>query len=206
MIIIIKGIIIGMIVCFPIGPLGILSIQRIINRGWKVGFFSGLGAAVSDIVYSSTAVFGTSFIDNIICKHKSLINGITGVLFLIIGLKIFFNAIKNKEVKEESKKEILHPAFSNFLLGLSNPMTFLVFLTIFTKVGMKINTEDVAQNILFIVSIFLGSMIFWLLISNLINKSKRNFKIETFYRINKVIGTVITIFGVYSVTLGIFKI
>jgi LysE type translocator. len=85
-------------------------------------------------------------------------------------------------------------------------MTFLVFLTIFTKVGMKINTEDVAQNILFIVSIFLGSMIFWLLISNLINKSKRNFKIETFYRINKVIGTVITIFGVYSVTLGIFKI
>jgi len=71
---------------------------------------------------------------------------------------------------------------------------------------MKINTEDVAQNILFIVSIFLGSMIFWLLISNLINKSKRNFKIETFYRINKVIGTVITIFGVYSVTLGIFKI
>lgn len=203
---ILKGIIIGMIVSFPIGPLGIIAIQRTINNGWKSGFFSGVGAAASDMVYSLCAVFGISFIDDILHRHRYLINNAIGAIFLVLGLNIFVNALKDKVIVEEKKKFVIHPGVSNFLLGLSNPMTFLVFLTIFTKMRLKFNTLEVGKNLLFVATIFLGSTILWLLVSKLIDKSKRNFKIEIFCVINKIIGASIAIFGMCSLLRGILKL
>ncbi|WP_186429568.1 LysE family translocator [Clostridium sp. BSD9I1] len=204
MMIIIVGIIIGIIVVFPIGPLGIIALQRTINRGWKIGFFSGVGAAVSDLVYSSAAIFGISFVDGFIIKHKYLINQITGTLFLIVGINIFINAAVNKDIEEEERKEIMHPALSNFLLGLSNPMTFLIFLSIFTK--MKLENGELLHNLILVISIFTGSLLFWIITSKFVNNSKRNFKIETFYMINKVIGVIISLIGMYSILKGILRL
>lgn len=204
MMIIIVGIIIGIIVVFPIGPLGIIALQRTINRGWKIGFFSGVGAAVSDLVYSSAAIFGISFVDGFIIRHKYLINQITGTLFLIVGINIFINASVNKDIEEEERKEIMHPALSNFLLGLSNPMTFLIFLSIFTK--MKLENGELLHNVILVISIFTGSVLFWIITSKFVNNSKRNFKIETFYMINKVIGVIISLLGMYSILKGILRL
>lgn len=204
MMIIIVGIIIGIIVVFPIGPLGIIALQRTINRGWKIGFFSGVGAAVSDLVYSSAAIFGISFVDDFIIKHKYLINQITGTLFLIVGINIFINAAVSKDIEEEERKEIMHPALSNFLLGLSNPMTFLIFLSIFTK--MKLENGEPLHNLILVISIFTGSVLFWIITSKFVNNSKSNFKIETFYMINKVIGVIISLLGMYSILKGILRL
>lgn len=204
MMIIIVGIIIGIIVVFPIGPLGIIALQRTINRGWKIGFFSGVGAAVSDLVYSSAAIFGISFVDGFIIKHKYLINQITGTLFLIVGINIFINAAVNKDIEEEERKEIMHPALSNFLLGLSNPMTFLIFLSIFTK--MKLENGEPLHNLILVISIFTGSVLFWIITSKFVNNSKSNFKIETFYMINKVIGVIISLLGMYGILKGILRL
>lgn len=198
-----KGLFIGVIVSTPIGPLGILTIQRIINNDWKVGFFSGLGAAASDVVYSLCAVFGISFIGGVLHKHRVLIDEAIGVLFLIIGINIFTNALKNRVEVESKNGFALHPGFSNFLLGLSNPTTFLIFITIFTKMGIKIHRMNIGENLMFVLSIFLGSMIFWVVIGKLIHKYKMSFKIETFCLIDKIFGGAIALLGLYSVIKGL---
>ncbi|EYE87879.1 hypothetical protein Q428_10875 [Fervidicella metallireducens AeB] len=205
MAIIIKGIIIGMIVSFPIGPLGIISIQRSINCGWKTGFFSGIGAAASDIVYSAAAVFGISFIDELIHRHRCLINNVTGVLFLVVGINIFTNVIEVK-LRKDDKMELIYPAFSNFLLGLSNPITFLVFITVFAKLGIKVEPHEIGRNSLFVISIFSGSTVFWFMASNLINRFKHKFRIEFLYTINKSIGVIIALLGIISIIKGTFRI
>lgn len=202
----IKGMFIGMLVSIPIGPLGIMSIQRTINSGWKVGFFSGVGAAASDIFYSLCAVFGISIVHDILIKYNNLINEITGILFLVLGVNIFLNALNNKLIKEERKRLRLNPALSNFLLGLSNPMTFIIFLTLFTKMGMNLVPEKTMLNLMFVLSIFTGSSIFWLITSNFINNSKRNFNIEAFSLFNKIIGVLIALFGAYSILRGLLKV
>jgi threonine/homoserine/homoserine lactone efflux protein len=158
LLIILKGLLIGMIVSLPIGPLGLISIQRTLNKGWKVGFLSGLGGALSDLCYSSLAILGMGLIDDFLEKNRYLFNSVTGLLFLIVGINIIIKAIGGKELKEE--KEVIHPAVSTFLMGLSNPMTFLIFLAIFTRMGIDVESEDVMESIVFIISIFMGSTIF----------------------------------------------
>lgn len=200
-----KGIIIGMFVTLPVGPLGLLAIQRTINKGWKIGFLASVGAITSDMIYSSIAILGISFIGDFLNRHRNLINGLTGVLFLIVGINILMSGIEKEKVKEVNKEELVHPFFIHFLFGLSNPLIFIIFFTIFTRIGMSINNAKVFLNIIFILSIFVGSCILWFVITNIIERSKKAFKFESFIVIDKIIGSGIVLFGIFSILRGIVR-
>jgi threonine/homoserine/homoserine lactone efflux protein len=200
-----KGVIVGMFVSFPVGPLGLLSIQRSINKGWKIGFFSAVGAVTADLVYSSLAILGVSFINDFVNIHRYLINGVTGILFLIVGINILSSGIERIKLKEDIEEEKIHPFFKHFLIGLSNPMTFLIFFAIFTKIGIYVDDGTRLQHMLFVISIFLGSSFIWFITTNLIEKYKKKYKFECFIFIDKIVGTVIIIFGIFSILKGIIR-
>ena len=200
-----KGVTIGMLVSLPIGPLGLLSIQRSINKGWKIGFLSAIGAVTSDLAYSSLAILGISFIDDFVNKHMYIISGLTGILFLIVGINILSSGVEKRKVKEEVEGERIHPFFVHFFMGLSNPMTFLIFFSIFTRIGIYVDEYTLQQHIIFVLSIFAGSVFQWLITTNLIDGSKRNYKFESFIFIDKIIGIVIILFGIFSIVKGIIR-
>lgn len=200
-----KGIIIGILVSLPIGPLGLLSIQRVINKGWKIGFLSAIGAIASDLIYSSLAVLGVSFIDEFVNKHRCLISGLVGILFLIVGINILSSGVEKRKMKADIEEERIHPFFVHFFMGLSNPMTFLIFFAIFTKIGIYVDEKTWLYHVFFVISIFAGSAIQWLITANLIEKSKKIYKYESFIFIDKIIGTVIILFGMCGILKGIIR-
>lgn len=61
-----KGILIGIVASAPMGPVGVLCIQRTLNKGRWYGFVTGVGATVSDFIYALITGFGMSFIVDII--------------------------------------------------------------------------------------------------------------------------------------------
>lgn len=201
---ILKGIGIGMFVCIPVGPLGFLSIQRTIKEGRMIGFLSGVGAALSDLIYSSIAIFGMRCIDQVLEKYNRLIMGSTGVLFLIIGLYLIINSEKNdKTIKDiiegkRKKDQVINTMASTFFMGLSNPMTFLIFLAVFTRVGICVKATEFTKNISFAFSIFLGSCLLWIIVTNIVKLFQRVFELRNIIIIDKVIGTVISIFGIFN--------
>lgn len=201
----IKGIIIGMFVTLPVGPLGLLSIQRTINKGWKTGFLSAVGAAASDLIYSSIAILGISFIDEFLKRHRFLITGLTGILFLVVGINILISGIEKRKVKEVNDESSIHPFFIHFLMGLSNPMTFIIFFAIFTKVGIYVDERNMLKNIVFVLSIFTGSTLQWFITANIIERTKKKFKLDSFIFIDTIVGVVIILFGVASILRGIIR-
>ena len=60
----VKGLIVGVVVSAPLGPVGVLCIQRTLNKGRWYGFVTGLGAALSDIGYALITGYGMSFMDD----------------------------------------------------------------------------------------------------------------------------------------------
>ena len=167
------GFLIGMFVSLPIGPLGIMSLKRTINIDWKAGFLSGIGAAISDIIYSTTAVFGIGFISNFVNRYKYQINIITGILFMFLGIGIFIKAFNSDKILEEKNKHV-NPIIANFLLGFANPITFLIFIAIFTRFDLNIENNSIIFNLVFIFSIFLGSIVFWFIVANVVYNFIKN--------------------------------
>lgn len=68
--VIIAGLAIGILISAPMGPIGMLCIQRTLNKGRASGFFTGVGAAFSDLLYSLLTGFGLSFVINFIEKIR----------------------------------------------------------------------------------------------------------------------------------------
>ena len=68
-----KGIIIGVIASGLMGPVGVLCVQRTLNKGRWYGLVTGVGATCSDIIYALLTGLGMSFVMDLI-TNLSLIH------------------------------------------------------------------------------------------------------------------------------------
>lgn len=65
-----EGAVIGLSVAAPVGPIGLLCINRTLSRGRTSGLVSGLGAASADAVYGAVAAFGLTAVSSLLIAEK----------------------------------------------------------------------------------------------------------------------------------------
>lgn len=132
---IIKGIIIGIAASAPMGPVGILCVQRTQKKGRWYGFATGVGASISDLIYALISGFGMSFVVNFINNpvYKFYLQLAGGVMLLVFGLISFFsNPLKNAhEGGQKEKGTLIHNGVTAFLITFSNPLIILLFIALF---------------------------------------------------------------------------
>jgi threonine/homoserine/homoserine lactone efflux protein len=202
-ILILKGIVVGISVSAPLGPLGILCIQRTINKGFFSGFISGFGAAVADILYASVAGFGISIIANFLKAHQGIITGVGGIIVFIVGILIFrSNPVKQIRQQKTQKRSFVSDFVSSFFITITNPLTIVVFGMVFT--GFGLDASSTIKLILFtLIGIFSGALLWWMSLTLFVNIFRRKIRLRNLYWINKITGLFVAIFGVI-VFLSIF--
>ena len=128
-----RGILIGLMVSVPLGPMGVLIIQKTLQKGALAGFVAGMGAACADLFYATVAAFGLGFVINVIQTHELILQIIGGIFLIIVGLKIYFdNPLKQIRMKKRvTKKGLLGDFLTLFFLTVSNPVAIVVFMAVF---------------------------------------------------------------------------
>ncbi len=192
--IILQGMIIGFAIAAPVGPIGILCIQRSLNRGLLYGFVSGLGAASADTVYGLIAAFGLTLISDFFVAQQTGLRLIGGLFLLYLGAKLFFKTGDDATVSSAS--ESLSGAYlSTFFLTLTNPMTILSFTLIFAGVGIADTGGDYRSAGLLVLGVFLGSAAWWLLLSVGSSYFRDRLDARKLRWVNRIAGLVIAGFG-----------
>ena len=130
-----RGILIGLMVSVPLGPMGVLIIQKTLQKGALAGFVAGMGAACADLFYATVAAFGLGFVINVIQTHELILQIIGGIFLIIVGLKIYFdNPLKQIRMKKRvTKKGLLGVFLTLFFLTVSNPVAIVVFMAVFAQ-------------------------------------------------------------------------
>src|SRR5580693_1286283 len=82
----IRGLAAGLIIAAPVGPVNVLCIQRSLEKGWKSGLLSGLGAALVDTLYGGLAGFGISLVISFLIREEAWIRLIGGILLIGVGI------------------------------------------------------------------------------------------------------------------------
>lgn len=192
---ILKGIVIGLMVSIPLGPIGIIIVQRTLNRGWLSGFFSGLGAATADIIYAIIAATGFGIILHLVETHVHSLKIITFCIVIVIGIAISQKSIR-KLRKERTKSSNLFTDFiSILLLTFSNPLVLGVFLALFT--GAASVEDSSLQNIIIILlGVFIGALLWWFVLTLSVSLFRHKFRFRNLFWINKVTGIIILILGI----------
>lgn len=196
----IKGLIIGISVSAPMGPIAVFCLQRTLNKGIWVGFMSGLGAAFADTFYAIIAGFGLHFVSDFIDEQQFYIRGIGGAFLILLGIKVFYtNTIKQARKKQLSKGRLIGDFFSVFLLTLSNPLTVLFFGAVFASTGIVHVKSGDYGTLIAVIGVFIGTILWWFILSFIVNLFRNRIRLRQIWWINKVSGALIVVIGFASV-------
>lgn len=190
-----RGIIIGLSIAAPVGPIGVLCIRRTLAEGRAAGFVSGLGAATADAIYGSIAGFGLTFISGFLVDQQAWISLIGGLFLCYLGVRAFF-AETAEETDSERGRGLLSAYSSTFLLTLTNPMTILAFAAIFAGLGVADTGRDYASAAVLVLGVFCGSVLWWFALSTIAGLFRERFDLRALRWVNRASGVIVTGFGV----------
>ncbi|WP_125152374.1 LysE family translocator [Clostridium rectalis] len=193
----IKGIIIGFSIAAPVGAIGVLCIRRTLAYGWECGFFSGLGAATADAIYGSIAALGITVISDFLIKQVFWLQFIGGIFLLYLGIKTFLS--KPREDHNSEVPKVTNVYVSTLFLTITNPMTIVSFTGIFAGVGIA-STNNYKHSMLLVLGVFLGSVLWWVILSTSISIFRNKIGFRILNLINKISGIIIIVFAMVCFT------
>lgn len=180
-----RGLVVGFGIAAPVGPIGLLCIQRTLASGRLSGLASGLGAASADAVYGFFAAFGLTLVTAVLVEYR-LWMGLAGGLFLLyLGVRTFLRAPASGAVQAGASGSLLRDYASTFLLTLTNPMTVLSFVAIFAGAGLAVQAGSPVPAALMVVGVFLGSAAWWLVLSGLVSLARTRINGRALHWINR---------------------
>ena len=187
----------GFSIAAPVGPIGVLCIRRTLTQGKAVGFVSGLGAASADAFFGCVAAFGLTFISTALISQQFWLRLLGGLFLCYLGARTIIS--KPSQETNQSEGQGMHRAFaSTFLLTLTNPMTILSFTAIFAALGLGSASANYFSATLIVVGVFLGSALWWLLLSGGVSLLRSKITHTIFLWVNRGSGMIILLFGILA--------
>ena len=203
-----KGILIGIIASAPMGPVGILCVQRTLNKGRWFGFITGVGAAISDFIYALIVGLGMSFImEPLQNPEYQFILQITGsIILLLFGIYCFIsNPTKKIHKSGNVKGTLLHNGLTAFLVTFSNPLIIFLLMATYAQFAF-VQPSRPFEMVIGFACIPIGALIWWYGLTWLINKIRGIFDVNGISIINKVIGSIVVLFSLIILIGTIFNL
>jgi threonine/homoserine/homoserine lactone efflux protein len=181
-----RGIVFGLTIAAPVGPIGLLCIRRTLAHGWRAGFVSGLGAATADVCYGVLAVFGLTALTQL--QRPAAFIG--GLLLLSMGWQTT-RMVPTQTATAKSGNMYL----STLALTITNPATILVFMGLFSGLhGMGQLSQG--EAVALVAGVGMGSALWWLTLAQLTSWLGRDITPQGMLWINRLSGIVIIGFGI----------
>ena len=178
-----RGMVLGLVIAAPVGPVGLLCIRRSLQKGMLIGLATGLGAACADTLFGAISVLGVSVILDFIRHYESTIRLIGGTIVLFSAWHTWRDRPKPPSpleivarflhlTREKNLAGTMRAAASGFLITITNPLTLFGTLAIVATFGGM--THHLESDVL-IVGIFAGSAAWWCVLSGGVALLRRHF-------------------------------
>jgi threonine/homoserine/homoserine lactone efflux protein len=192
-----RGLIMGLSIAAPVGPIGVLCIRRTLAEGRVSGLVSGLGAATADALYGCIAGFGLTLISRILVRQQMWLRLVGGAFLCYLGLKTFL-AHSAQERVSTAGKGLLGAYASTLMLTLTNPMTILSFAAIFAGLGLAGDSGGYGSAGVMVLGVFIGSALWWLFLSGTVGLFRKRITPQGLRWINRISGIIIMTFGLWA--------
>ena len=203
--IILTGFLIGILVSAPMGPVGMLCIQRTLNKGRWHGFVTGLGATLSDVIYAALTVTGMGFVIPFVEDNQTPLQLIGSLVIGIFGYYIYrSNPVKGLKKRKEKKLSYTQDFVTAFLLTFSNILIVLLYIGLFARFNFVHSEQSVWQLLLGLSSGGVGAIAWWFGITYLIAKLKKWFNIRGIWVLNRAVGSVIILLSLLGILSVLF--
>ena len=205
-----RGLVLGLVVAAPVGPVGLLCIRRTLQKGIATGLATGLGAACADAFFGAIAVLGVSAILDIIQQYEFSIRLIGGLIVLGSAWHTWRDHPETAHPTELGTKMLTlthvdtfmgatRAGLSGLIITLTNPLTLFGTLAVVATFGAVTGKLD--RGVL-IGGIFLGSALWWLFLSGGVSLLRRHFTDKRIITVNRATAIMLAVLGGWAVFSG----
>lgn len=193
----VRGLLIGLAIAAPVGPIGVLCIRRTLADGQLTGFVSGLGAATADLIYGSVAVLGLTAMADLLMGVSFWTRLVGGLFLCYLGVRTLRERPAERPA-EATARGLAGAYASTLLLTITNPATIIAFAAIFAGLGAVSLAQGYAEGLLLVAGVFTGSALWWLLLSGATGLLRARVTPQALRWVNVVAGAIIVGFGVVA--------
>lgn len=205
---IIQALFIGILSSAPMGPVGMLCIQRTLNDGRRAGLITGLAAVVGDLIYAFITMIGAlglSMISEYMEKHQTGFQILGSIILIIFGAFVYQqNPSRNITKMNRVQLPFGKLFISSLLLTLSNIGMLFLYMALFTHFQLFDHNHPFMFSIFIIVIIGVGALLWWLLITYIVSKLRHKFNPRGLKLFNKIIGSLLMIIGIGGIINGLY--
>lgn len=196
-----KCVISGFLLAAPIGPVNLICIKRTLSKGRISGLIVGLGAATADALYGYAAAAGLNFLISFINQYETAFRWGGGMFIAYLGWKTFHSVPPSPSSDKETTKNFYKVFAGIFLLTLTNPITIFSFIATFSSLGIAILVTSLPKAALAALGVFLGSLLWWIILTSAISFFRDKVTPKTISYINKIAGALIILIGIASIII-----
>ena len=190
----IQGIIIGLTLAVPVGPISLLCIHRTVADGRMHGICSGIGVATSDSFYAAVAFLGLTIISGVIIAEQDLFRAVAGIILIYVGIRVFLSVppdINTRPAPEPYARDYL----SMLAISLANPLALIFFVAILPGFGVVFQGTSPGSALIFVSGVFFGGASWWIFLCGSVGSVRTHLSHENLTLINRISGVIITCFG-----------
>lgn len=195
-----KGILLGLAIAAPLGPIGALCISRTLERGFWAGVAGGLGTALADGAYALMAAAGFAAFALLLDTISIPLQIVGGAFLLWLGWTSF-RPRPPVTAATVGARDLLATTISTFFLTITNPATILSFAAIFAGLGLA-GTGDRWSAALLVLGVFAGSMLWWFFLSGLVAMLHHRLPPSFSVWVSRISGVVLIGFGVAALAMA----
>ena len=203
--VLIRGFAIGVLISAPMGPIGMLVIQRTLNKGRWPALFTGIGASFSDLLYCLLTGFGLSFVTDFIEAHQLLLQALGSVVLAAFGVYLFRNnparVLKTPVINGNT---YWRDTVTGFLLTFSNPLILFFIIGLFARFNFLLPEFQYYHYISGYMSILAGALTWWFLITFFVNKVRNHFNVRSLWLINRIIGGILMVMALAGISMSLY--
>lgn len=186
------GLLVGFSVAVPIGPMGLLCIQRTLASGMRVGISTGLGAATVNVVYGGLILFGLD-------QMAPLMAGSSRVLSFAGGLFLLWSAARTMVRRRtvELKQVTLSPfaAYGSAVaFNAANPISPLVIVALLSPI-VGLSAPSLAGATALLLGMFTAATTWWVCLTGGVTLLRSRLNPGMLTIVNQAAGLILTFYG-----------
>ncbi|MDI9349936.1 MAG: LysE family transporter [Candidatus Symbiobacter sp.] len=206
----IKGLVIGIGVSAPVGPVATLCVRRSLVFGLRLGLFTGAGAVMADLIYAVLARLGSAVLASWVLEYGFWLRLVGGAVML--GMAWVTWRTPNASLVTEPEATSPRSAFlSAFLITALNPFTLVGFTAIFAAMGGAAMGEIPPRHAwlahaISLGGILLGCVLWWGLLALGAHGLRRHIDGERLNLLRYGASSLLLIFGLFALVTGALRL
>jgi len=194
------GMVIGVLVSAPVGPVNVLCIQRAVSRGVMGGFAAGIGAVLGDGFIAMFAAMGVGSISVAIKDWRNTIQIIGGLALLGFAIKLYLTPPPETPPTSADDENATLADFAwdipqTFFLTITNPGAVLGLFAIFGGVSTFVEVKSYVDAFTMVAAVMAGGLSWWFILANMIGRIRHRLNVNRLRQINMIAGLLLGVFA-----------